>query len=257
MSISGPQRYPLPAHPTPHCEHDNVLYSTEFSSALLCIRRPEMLKLILHFLLQKKVFLSEMIWTAEVLKKCDSALLHSQNDEHRTTRRQESFCYSPDTRLYPLDGQCSRRWRDRGWVGHSHRLSLAYSHVSDPQHSLPYRGHTWKSPNDTEETDPLYRWWGWASMFIHHYHAIELRQWACWTYCVSQLCVQYMAEQKLNSVLITQHFSFHWPCCWLFIVNWVHLVVFQDYGMLNVCKLLFDAALAADFPKKVTVIYVT
>lgn len=48
MSISGPQRYPLPAQPTPHCVHDNVLNCTEFSSALLCIRRPEMLKLIKH-----------------------------------------------------------------------------------------------------------------------------------------------------------------------------------------------------------------
>lgn len=33
--------------------------------------------------------------------------------------------------------------------------------------------------------------------------AVELRQWGRWTYFLSQLCLQYMAE---HSVFITQHF---------------------------------------------------
>lgn len=78
-----------------------------------------------------------------------STVLHLTGQEKKSM----GLICSPDTRWPPLDVGCTQRWRGRGWVDRSHRLSQACSHVADLQRSPAYRGRTWMSPDDTQRYD--------------------------------------------------------------------------------------------------------
>lgn len=99
----------------------------------------------------------------------------------------ESLIYSPDTRFYPLDGRCTRRWRGRGWVGRSHRLSPAYSRAADPQRSPSYKDRIWTSPDDTQRKH------------THHITDKGEHQSTIWSYILISIVVIGTPEPALNS----------------------------------------------------------